>query len=290
MRPDLVTVMGGLNDMLRPSSDVDAMLEHLDALLAGFPDATVLTNTFPDIGAIAPMLGRLVPRVQAYNAGIREVAAARGALVVDFDARGVGADLRIWSPDRIHANPQGHTVIATAFADTLGLPGFDGWDTPLPALERGRMTRVRDEARWVGGFVLPWLGRRARGQSSGDGVTAKRPALVPVAPVYHLVDPTTWDEAGERYRAASLASEGFIHLSFAHQVAGSADRHLADAPALIAVEVDAARAGSPVVVEDSYASGTAFPHLYGPLPRTAVIAVHPMTRSAGGRWMFTAGV
>jgi uncharacterized protein (DUF952 family)/lysophospholipase L1-like esterase len=287
MAPDLVTVMGGLNDVLRPSFDLDAALGHLDALLAGFPEATVLTNTFPDISKIAPAIGRLLPRVQAYNTGIRSLAARHGALLVDFDERGTGTDLRIWSADRIHANALGHSIIAAAFADTLGLPGFTGWDTPLPAVTRGPVVRARDEARWVGGFVVPWLSRRIRGVSSGDGITAKRPVPLPVSPVFHLIDPLEWAVVTEQLRPPSLAAEGFVHLSFAHQVAGSANRHLPGASALVALEVDAVRAGAAVVLEDSYGSGTAFPHLYGPLPRAAVVAEHPVTRGADGRWAFS---
>lgn len=105
--------------------------------------------------------------------------------------------------------------------------------------------------------------------------------------VYHLVDPAVWAAAGAEYRPESLAAEGFVHLSFTDQVAGSADRHLADASALVALEVDPAAAGAELVVEDSYGSGTAFPHLYGPLPRAAVVRVIPLRR-AGGRWQFNA--
>lgn len=289
LRPDLVTVMAGLNDLLRPSADVDAMLADLDALLGAFPGATVLTNTFPDIGAISPLLRRARPRVEAYNAGIRASAGSNGALVVDFAARGVGADPRIWSPDRIHANPVGHALIAGAFADTLGLPEFADWSKPLsPARPAGRSARAATEARWVGGTLIPWLARRARGRSSGDGITAKRPRLVPVAPVYHLVAPRDWPAAGS-YRPDSLDSEGFVHLSFADQLEATADRHYPDVSDLVAVELDAARLDAAIEVEDSYGSGTAYPHCYGPLPTAAATAVYPMRRTSAGWQLSPAG-
>ena len=107
--------------------------------------------------------------------------------------------------------------------------------------------------------------------------------------VYHLIAPGAWPADGD-YRPESLEREGFVHFSFAQQVAGSADRHYADAAALVAVAVDAAalaRAGLDVVVEDSYGSGTAFPHVYGPIPAAAAVAVHPLHRGADGRWVFT---
>ena len=102
--------------------------------------------------------------------------------------------------------------------------------------------------------------------------------------LYHLLARDAWPADGD-YRPASLDSEGFVHFSFAEQVAGSANRHYADAPELVAVEIDAS--GLDVVVEDSYGSGTAFPHVYGPVPASAAVAVHPLHRDADGRWVFS---
>ena len=291
LEPDLATVMGGLNDLLRPGFDVDATVGHLDAMLADLREtgATVLANTFPDLGEVAPVLRRLTPRVNAYNDGIREVAQARGALLVDFADRGVGTDLRIWSPDRIHANPFGHALIAAAFADIVGVRGYEDWSDPLPLCPPpGVLRRAGGEARWLGGTVAPWLLRRARGRSSGDGITAKRPRFVPVASLFHLVAPEDWPAVGW-YRPDSLRTEGFVHLSFADQVAGSANRHYGDAPALAVVELDPAALGAPVVVEDSYGSGTAYPHVYAAMPVAAAVAVHPMRRGDDGAWQFSPG-
>lgn len=109
--------------------------------------------------------------------------------------------------------------------------------------------------------------------------------------LFHLVDPADW-AAAERvgtYRPASLTGEGFIHLSFAEQVTGSANRHYRDAREMVVIELDADRVGAPVRVEDSYGSGTQFPHLYGPLPTGAAVAVHPLSRDRHGEWSFTPG-
>jgi uncharacterized protein (DUF952 family) len=210
-------------------------------------------------------------------------------IVVDFAGGGVGTDLRIWSPDRIHANALGHSLIAAGFADTLGLPGYAAWSEPLPLVRRlGAIRRAGTEARWLGGTVAPWLLRRARGRSSGDGITAKRPRLVPVASLFHLVEPESWPAAGS-YRPESLEREGFVHLSFADQVAGSANRHFADTGRLVAVELDPAALPAEIRVEDSYGSGTAFPHVYGPVPVTAAVDVHRLRRSAEGEWTFSPG-
>jgi uncharacterized protein (DUF952 family)/lysophospholipase L1-like esterase len=287
-RPDVVTVMGGLNDVLRPAFDLDAVVGDLEAMLGALRDtgATVLTNTFPDIAAIAPVLRRLGPRVDAFNAAIRAAARRHDARVVDFAGRGVGTDLRIWSADRIHANALGHALIAAAFADALAVPGYADWSEPLPdAVRQQRRHRLGGEARWLGRTVVPWLLRRARGRSSGDGITAKRPRLVPVASLFHLVAPGDWPATGW-YAPPSLAAEGFVHLSFADQVAGSANRHYGDAAELAAVELDPAALPARIAVEDSYGGGTAFPHVYGPVPAGAAVAVHPLDRGPDGAWAF----
>jgi uncharacterized protein (DUF952 family)/lysophospholipase L1-like esterase len=279
MQPDLVTVMGGLNDLLQPGADVEAMLTDLDDLLGGFGAATVLTNTFPDIAAVSPLLRRVAPKVAAYNAGIREAAGRRGALVVDFAAHRTGTDPRIWSPDRIHANPVGHALIAAAFADTLGLPGFADWIDPLPGpIAHSRAARTAAELRWVGATVVPWTIRHVRGRSSGDGITAKRPRLVPVASLFHLVDRVSW--ASGLYEPD--LRDGFVHYSFADQVAGTADRHYPTAADLLALEVDPMQLTGEIRVENG------FPHGYGSLPAAAVVATHPLRRGPDGRWTFSA--
>jgi uncharacterized protein (DUF952 family)/lysophospholipase L1-like esterase len=291
LRPDLVTVMGGLNDLMRPSVDLAAVAGHLDAMVgaARAAGATVLTNTFPDPAPVAPLFRRLAPRVAAYNELIRAVAAERGALLVDFDAHGVGSDLRIWSPDRIHANPFGHSMIAAAFASTVGIPGLDHWQRPLPpSTPAGRLRRTGTDLRWLSRDVAPWMLRRVRGRSSGDGITAKRPRLLPVASLFHIVAPADWPAAGV-YRPPSLADEGFVHLSFADQVEGVVNTWYRDGPDLVAVELDPALLGAEIRVEDSYRAGATFPHLYGPVPVSAAIAVHPFARAADGAWRFSPG-
>jgi uncharacterized protein (DUF952 family) len=72
----------------------------------------------------------------------------------------------------------------------------------------------------------------------------------------------------------SLHAEGFVHFSFAGQVRGTAAVRFADVPDLVVVEVDPQRLDVPVRVEDSYGSGTEYPHVYGPIPLHAVVGVH----------------
>lgn len=181
LRPDLATVVAGLNDVLRPRFDLDAVTGHMEAMFASLTKAgaTVGTVTYPNVAKIAPMARPLLPRVLALNARIREAAARHNVHVVETFNVDVTTDARIWSPDRLHASPMGHQRIADSMAHALGLPGADdSWTHPLPALPPpARLTVIRTELRWLSGFLGPWLGRRVRGLSSGTGRTAKRPEL-----------------------------------------------------------------------------------------------------------------
>jgi len=172
-----------MNDLIRPGFDaaeVAGVLEEMFAALTA-SGARVATVTFPDIGKIAPPAKRLLPRVLAFNAHIREAAARHGVIVFDSFPYEFATDSRIWSSDRLHASPLGHARIAAGIAHALDLPGSDEtWAIPLPPLApRTFVQKAAIETRWLGGFLLPWIHRRLTGRSSGDGRSAKRPDLTP---------------------------------------------------------------------------------------------------------------
>jgi lysophospholipase L1-like esterase len=184
LRPDLVTVVAGLNDALRRGFDLDATAGHLEAMLAELraTGATVLTFTFPDPAPVMPLARLARGRLAALNARLRESAERTGALVLDLERHPVASDPRLWSVDRLHANTAGHERIAAGLAHVLGLPGGEAaWDLALPPAARRRLHQIAAaELVWSRRYLVPWLVRRARGRSSGDGVTAKRPDLAPV--------------------------------------------------------------------------------------------------------------
>lgn len=104
--------------------------------------------------------------------------------------------------------------------------------------------------------------------------------------IFHLATPAAWQAAVEQpYRSESLSTEGFIHCSFGHQVAWAANRFYTAAAELLALEIDPDRLTSPVRSEEAD-TGDFFPHIYGPLDRSAVVAEHRLGRGADGRWVF----
>lgn len=180
MRPDLMTVFAGVNDVIGPVCDFDLVRAELvimfgEARRAG---CTVVTFTMPDPTAINPLAARLRDRVAKLNAVIRGEAERHGVLLVDFATYPVAADPRLWFDDRLHGNTLGHTRVAAALAWRLGLPGFDEtWTEPLAEdrAPRTRRERLGGDVDWVVNYLAPWVGSGIRGLPARLGVDPKRP-------------------------------------------------------------------------------------------------------------------
>jgi len=181
LQPDLASVLSGLNDMLRRDCRVGDVIGELDAIIGALraAGADVLTFTLPDPVPINPIAKSAAARLRNLNRAIRDLTAAHGAKLIDLEAFPVSSDRRLWDGDRLHANAEGHKRIAAAAAEALGLEGADrAWtmDFPDPLTPRSRASH----AIWAGRYLTPWLIRRLRGISSGDGRVAKRLSLAPV--------------------------------------------------------------------------------------------------------------
>lgn len=109
--------------------------------------------------------------------------------------------------------------------------------------------------------------------------------------IFHIVDPAVWDEAQVRgqYLPEAFADDGFVHFSFADQVARTANALYRDRDALIVVEVESDDVPAELRVEDSYGTGEEFPHVYGPVPTGAARRRIALARAADGDWVFSAG-
>jgi lysophospholipase L1-like esterase len=185
MRPDLAAVVGGTNDVLRRSFDAAVFQSDLTAMFSAFTStgATVITFTLPDLTPVMPIARMLRGRVLQMAEAIRAACRDSGAICCDLAAHPVASDPRLWSADRLHANSAGHARIAEALAAHLGLPGVtDRWADPLdpPLPPRSVAGLLRAEAEWIRTWLAPWVWRHLHGRSSGDGRSAKRPALTPL--------------------------------------------------------------------------------------------------------------
>lgn len=176
LEPDLVTVSAGGNDVLRPGSDPDALAERLDPAIARLRSggATVALFTAPDVGT-APVMGRMRGKTAILNEHLRTIAARHGATIVDLWALRQLADPRMWAPDRLHLSPVGHHEVARSVLDTLGVPHDLTPQQPEPLPARGWIEERIDDLAWAREYLAPWVLRRLRGLSSGDGIAPKRP-------------------------------------------------------------------------------------------------------------------
>lgn len=109
-----------------------------------------------------------------------------------------------------------------------------------------------------------------------------------MARIFHIVAEPDWRAALERgsYAPASLELEGFVHFSYLHQVARTANARFRGRQDLLVVEVDPGQLAQPVVDEDLYGSNEEFPHVYGAIPTSAAVAEYRLSQSAAGEFGF----
>ena len=178
--PDLVSIVGGGNDLLRPAADPDALAARLETVVvaARATGADVLLATGMDAGD-SPLVRRTRPRVGVLNSHVWSIARRHGAVVMDIWGMRSLRDWRMWAPDRIHLTTEGHRRVAQAALVALGQqPDDAAWDDPLaPLPPLPRAARALEDAEWLRSHVYPWARRRLRRRSSGDRRRPKQPTL-----------------------------------------------------------------------------------------------------------------
>jgi lysophospholipase L1-like esterase len=182
LAPDLVTFAAGGNDIIRPGTDPDDVAERFEKAVARLTSAvgTVMVTTGFDTRDV-PVLKHLRGKIATYNGHVRAVADRYGCPVLDLWSLKTVQDRRAWDDDRLHLSPEGHTRVALRAGQALGVEVPADPDQPWPAQPpRGTLEVRRDDIHWAREFLVPWIGRRLRGESSGDHVAAKRPDLLPL--------------------------------------------------------------------------------------------------------------
>jgi lysophospholipase L1-like esterase len=183
LAPDFAVVVAGVNDVLRPRFDREALrtdLFGMHALLAA-TGAKVITFTMPDMARVAPIAVLLRRRLEFLNSVTLQCQELYGSIVVDLASVPAASHPALWHTDRLHGNSEGHRRIAAALSEAVGHDVEDWRAEPPPVPGSSRVRVALGEAVWAGSNLLPWAWERLRGQSSADGVTCKRPDLLPVA-------------------------------------------------------------------------------------------------------------
>lgn len=181
LSPDLISLCAGGNDVIRPGGDPDRTAEKLDELVGRLAatGATIVLFNGPDIRD-TPVVGKIRGKVAIFNENVRVVARRHDTLVADMWALRELTRPEMWDPDRLHFSPIGHHTIARMVLDTLNVPHTLDPAEAAPAEPRTWRQARAEDARWAREHLGPWVLRRLRGQSSGDGRSAKRPDAGPV--------------------------------------------------------------------------------------------------------------
>ena len=110
MRPDLISVCVGMNDITRPGLLFDRALADLDLMHRRLAQsgATIVTTTFPDIARIVPIGRVLTSRMLRANEAIRTAADRHGFKLVDLYSAPSMTQPDTWSNDRVHGSTKGH--------------------------------------------------------------------------------------------------------------------------------------------------------------------------------------
>ncbi|GER24244.1 SGNH hydrolase [Zafaria cholistanensis] len=183
LRPTLASLYAGGNDILRPSVDIDSLMEGYDSAVASLSAsgaAVVLFTGFDS--SISAVFGKTRGRTAIYNEWVREIADRHGAVIADYWRWREFQDLRYWAEDRLHMGPAGHALMAKKVLAVLA--ATDAIDTPELEHPRvlTRFQRLQADAAWARDHVAPWLKRRLTGTSSGDTFGAKYPQYVHLRP------------------------------------------------------------------------------------------------------------
>lgn len=179
LKPTLVTLYAGGNDILRPQVDIDALMAEYAVAVRKLRDsgsAVVLFTGFDSSGS--SVFGKTRGRTATYNEFVREIADETGAVIADYWRWREFRDWRYWAEDRLHMGTPGHTLMAKKVLEVLAQE--DTIETPHLAERpaKTRMQELADNAKWTKEFVGPWVQRRLTGRSSGDGMSPKYAQLI----------------------------------------------------------------------------------------------------------------
>jgi lysophospholipase L1-like esterase len=177
----LVSFHAGANDALRPNFDRNivrtAYVKAVTQLVQ--TGATIVLFTVLEKngnGGKASVMWE--ERMSSFNSIVREVADKFNLLVMDASMDPQSANPNLLAFDRLHLNPTGHYRVAQAVLEKIGAPFDHGWrESVIKSQQKPLVLRKALTLLWFLTFALPWIWRRIRGRSSGDGRSGKYTSL-----------------------------------------------------------------------------------------------------------------
>jgi phosphatidylinositol alpha 1,6-mannosyltransferase len=185
LEADLVSVLIGGNDLVKMGADaVDLAARLGDGI-------RILRRAGCDVLLVTPFLPNrrasllLARRFAQFASELRALARETGAVLVDLETVPALGDLSLWADDAVHLNARGHRLLAYEAAVRLGVPDaapLGRLDQLLHADEDDATVERRSRAAWLGHHAMPWVMRRLRGRTAGDGREPKHAELITIDP------------------------------------------------------------------------------------------------------------
>ncbi|MGW8889328.1 SGNH/GDSL hydrolase family protein [Streptomyces sp. NPDC055749] len=165
-RPDVASVVVGVNDTLRRSFDLTSLARRLDEVcgLLAAGGAVLLTACLPDPGSVlglpTPLARPLARRQRAVNAVVHALSARYDAVHLHAADRSWVENRSLWSADRLHPGERGHRRVAAGFHRLLDERGL-ALGAP-PGIEPRQPPPTRAAAAlWLATEGTGWVARRS---------------------------------------------------------------------------------------------------------------------------------
>jgi lysophospholipase L1-like esterase len=177
----LVSFHAGANDALRPNFDRNVVrTAYVKAVtqLVQTGATMVLFTVLEKNGNGGKASVVWEERMSSFNSIVREVAEKFDLMIMDasMDPQSSNPDLLAF--DRLHLNTTGHYRVAQAVLERIGAPFDSNWKkSVVPSKKKPWLARKLLTLWWFVSFALPWVWRRIRGRSSGDGRSGKYTSL-----------------------------------------------------------------------------------------------------------------
>ncbi|MFE9609483.1 SGNH/GDSL hydrolase family protein [Streptomyces sp. NPDC006012] len=165
LRPDVASVVIGVNDTLRCTFDIHAVAARLDEVYAALTrqKTVLLTACLPDPGAMLGLPGvlarPLARRQRAVNTVVHALSERYGAVHLHAAHGAWLTDRAMWSSDRLHPGERGHRQLALRFHTLLVEAGAATGTAPSPEPEFPVPTRSAS-LWWLATAGTAWVARR----------------------------------------------------------------------------------------------------------------------------------
>ncbi len=187
LRPDLVTILAGSNNFFSNAESVTRLERIFRAGLQRLKIAgiqVVVANTINPCHL--KFFGPIRPNAERMSRMIERVAGELDFPVIDVHGMTELQHLEFWHRDMVHFSEIGHAQIANAAAAVLETTARYSPHEYIPSFASDRP--MRETIAWFLRDVVPFIDRRLRRTSSGVGISAKLPALVPWSLVPEVED------------------------------------------------------------------------------------------------------